>query len=104
MTEQTYPIGCVVNYRWLDDEDKNNTGVGYVSFETNDFPDGVEMDEAHTPEGICDSNVLYYHDENETVADNFLDFIRQMGSGGITYNGFGIVSILNFTFSANEVN
>ena len=49
MTEQTYPIGCVVHYEWLHSgRGDDGVGVGYVSFETNDFPfpDDVEMDEA----------------------------------------------------------
>lgn len=105
MTEQTYPIGCVVNYEWRN----GDKGVGYVSFETNDFPDDVEMDEAQTPSGVYDSDVLYYHDLHETVAENFWDFIKTKPFGNADLNhvhagDFTVSSLVCFTFAPSEVN
>ena len=103
MTEQTYPIGCVINY----ERSNGDKGVGYVSFETNEFPDDVEMDEAQTPSGICDSEILYYHDTHETVAENFWDFIRTVDVParwvGIA-DEFTVTSLVSFTFAPSEVN
>ena len=94
MTEQTYPIGCVVNYEWRN----GDKGVGYVSFETNDFPDDVEMDEAQTPSGICDSEILYYHDTHETVAENFWDFIKTKPFD-LDHDELIVTSVVSFTFA-----
>lgn len=99
MTEQTYPIGCVVNYEWRN----GDKGFGYVSFETNDFPDDVEMDEAQTPSGVYDSDVLYYHDLHETVAENFWDFIKTKPFGNAD-GDFTVSSLVCFTFAPSEVN
>ena len=103
MTEQTYPTGCVINY----ERSNGDKGVGYVSFETNEFPDDVEMDEAQTPSGICDSEILYYHDTHETVAENFWDFIRTVDLParwvGIA-DEFTVSSLVCFTFAPSEVN
>ena len=104
MTEQTYPIGCVVHYEWLHSgRGDDGVGVGYVSFETNDFPDGVDLDYSQTPSGAYDCDVLYYHDLHETVAENFWDFIKTKPFGHID-GGFTVTSIVSFTFAPSEVN
>ena len=94
MTEQTYPIGCVVNYEWR----TGDKGIGYVSFETNEFPGEIPMDEAKTVSGIYDSEILYYHDTYETVAENFWDFIKTKPFD-LGYNELIVKSIVSFTFA-----
>ena len=99
MTEQTYPIGCVVNYEWRN----GDKGVGYVSFEINEFPDEIPMDEAKTASGIRDSEILYYHDPHETVAENFWDFIKTKPFDRWNDELF-VVLVVSFTFAPSEVN
>lgn len=99
ITETKYPIGCLVFYRYEDD-DLDDKRYGYVSFESLTNLDEDEF--SPTPSGVIDEKVLYYHDPYDSLGENYTSFVKHY----VTTSSFGdlrIDNIVKFVFSPEEI-
>lgn len=99
ITETKYPIGCMVFYRYADD-DLDAKRYGYVSFESLTNLDEDEF--SPTPSGVIDEMVLYYHDPHDSLGENYASFVKHYVANS-AFDDLFITNIVKFVFSREEI-